>query len=206
MNGLRAELGRLGRLARKELSETLRDRRTVFTLVLMPLLLYPLLAIAFQQFLLGSRVGEMAPVYRVAVRPEEDRDVQKYLHSGDRLLPELAPEWDRLTTYGRRFVELARLLGPRDAKQAAQETIRFYRVIDRQVFAAGYDALITPTIASRCWLRGTSRCARASRSRRSTGSAATTAFTDGSGRARTRCVTPPGRSSAGSAPAPTWTR
>ena len=34
-------LARVGRLARKELSEILRDRRTIITLVLMPLLLYP---------------------------------------------------------------------------------------------------------------------------------------------------------------------
>jgi ABC-type Na+ efflux pump permease subunit/membrane protease YdiL (CAAX protease family) len=42
---------RIGRLARKELSEILRDRRTIITLLLMPLLLYPLLSFAFQQFL-----------------------------------------------------------------------------------------------------------------------------------------------------------
>lgn len=41
---------RLGRLTRKELSEILRDRRTVVTLVAMPLLLYPLLSVAFLQF------------------------------------------------------------------------------------------------------------------------------------------------------------
>jgi ABC-2 type transport system permease protein/sodium transport system permease protein len=44
-------LARIGRLARKELSEILRDRRTILTLVLMPLLLYPLLSFAFRQFL-----------------------------------------------------------------------------------------------------------------------------------------------------------
>jgi sodium transport system permease protein len=38
------------RLTRKELSEVLRDRRTIVTLVAMPLLLYPLLSVAFLQF------------------------------------------------------------------------------------------------------------------------------------------------------------
>jgi ABC-2 type transport system permease protein/sodium transport system permease protein len=81
------DLGRLGRLARKELSEVLRDRRTVFTLVLMPLLLYPLLAIAFRQFLLGGRAGDMAPVYRVAFRsPEETAAVGDYLRLGEEVL------------------------------------------------------------------------------------------------------------------------
>ncbi len=80
-------LGRLRRLARKELSEVLRDRRTIFTLVLMPLLLYPLLAIAFRQFLLGSRAGEMTPVYRVAFRsPEEAAVVGDYLRRGEEVL------------------------------------------------------------------------------------------------------------------------
>ena len=48
------DFSRLGRLIRKELSETLRDRRTIVTLVLMPILLYPLLSVAFQQFFLAS--------------------------------------------------------------------------------------------------------------------------------------------------------
>jgi sodium transport system permease protein len=47
-------LGRLLRLVRKELSEVLRDRRTIITLVFMPLLLYPLLSIAFQQVAAAS--------------------------------------------------------------------------------------------------------------------------------------------------------
>jgi sodium transport system permease protein len=48
-------LARLGRLARKELTEILRDRRTILTLILMPLLLYPLLTVAFQQYFLASQ-------------------------------------------------------------------------------------------------------------------------------------------------------
>jgi sodium transport system permease protein len=46
--------GRLARLCLKEWRETLRDRRTIVTLVLMPLLVYPLLSIIFQRFLLTS--------------------------------------------------------------------------------------------------------------------------------------------------------
>lgn len=45
---------RLGRLARKELRETLRDRRTILTLLLMPLLVYPLLSMALNRFLLSA--------------------------------------------------------------------------------------------------------------------------------------------------------
>jgi sodium transport system permease protein len=48
--------GRLGRLARKELSECLRDKRTIVTLILMPLLLYPLLGVLFRTLLLNAAV------------------------------------------------------------------------------------------------------------------------------------------------------
>lgn len=53
----RSNVGRLSRLVRKELSEILRDRRTILTLVLMPVLIYPLLAIAFQQHFLASTLS-----------------------------------------------------------------------------------------------------------------------------------------------------
>lgn len=51
---------RLTRLARKELRESLRDRRTIATLVLMPLIVYPLLGMVIQKFAV-SRAGEKAP-------------------------------------------------------------------------------------------------------------------------------------------------
>src|SRR6185436_9078835 len=46
--------GRLKRLILKELREILRDRRTIITLVVMPMLIYPLLAVVFQRFLVTS--------------------------------------------------------------------------------------------------------------------------------------------------------
>ena len=46
--------GRLKRLAGKELRETLRDRRTVITLILMPVLVYPILSIVFRTVLLSG--------------------------------------------------------------------------------------------------------------------------------------------------------
>ncbi len=51
----------------------LRDRRTIITLVLMPLLLYPLLSIAFQQFLLASKIDpESGPEYRFGFASEAE--------------------------------------------------------------------------------------------------------------------------------------
>ena len=48
---------RVSRLMLKELRETLRDRRTLLTLVLMPLLVYPALSLVFKTFLLNNLQG-----------------------------------------------------------------------------------------------------------------------------------------------------
>ncbi len=65
--------GRAGRLALKELRETLRDRRTLMTLLLMPLLVYPLLGVILQKALLSAIVkpaGEMS--YSIIFCSESD--------------------------------------------------------------------------------------------------------------------------------------
>ena len=69
---MNAPSGRLWRLCRKELRETLRDRRTILTLVMMPLLLYPLLSMTLQRFLLSASPGDGAAVYRIAVTTERE--------------------------------------------------------------------------------------------------------------------------------------
>ncbi len=71
-----ARLGRLGRLTRKELSECLRDRRTILTLLLMPLLLYPILAMAFFQIAGYKKIEKEWPRFYVGLpaRPIENND------------------------------------------------------------------------------------------------------------------------------------
>lgn len=85
----RATLPWLARLARKELRETLRDRRTIVTLLLMPLLVYPVLSLAFRQFLLSSfQQGSTVPL-RIATRSQEEwTTLMTLLSQGDRLLAE----------------------------------------------------------------------------------------------------------------------
>ena len=63
--------GRLWRLCQKELRETLRDRRTIVTLLLMPLLVYPILSMALNRFLLasGSTVEGSRFVSRRTLKP-----------------------------------------------------------------------------------------------------------------------------------------
>jgi ABC-2 type transport system permease protein/sodium transport system permease protein len=79
-------LYRLARLTLKELRETLRDRRTIVTLVLMPLLVYPLLSMAFKQFLVAG-VGSTKPIeWRIGVQSDEDRrDLERILNASVRL-------------------------------------------------------------------------------------------------------------------------
>ena len=79
----RGRFSRIWRLATKELRETLRDRRTIVTLVFMPLLVYPILSLVFQNFLLStltpSADGE-PPKFRIVCSsnlPEEE--VAKFL-------------------------------------------------------------------------------------------------------------------------------
>lgn len=64
-----APSGRLLRLCQKELRETLRDRRTIITLVLMPLLVYPILSMTLNRFLLGTDTAA-GPVFHVGVASE----------------------------------------------------------------------------------------------------------------------------------------
>src|ERR1700759_5047470 len=70
--GRRQQLGRLWRLVLKELREILRDRRTIVTLVVMPILIYPLLAIVFQRFLLTSLSGSQNVSYVIGVDSDVD--------------------------------------------------------------------------------------------------------------------------------------
>src|SRR5262245_1636607 len=82
-------LQRMGRLVRKEVSTILRDRRTIITLVLMPLLLYPLLSFAFRQFLLVVTVSQRpSEAYRIGVPTQQTKwEVERYLEVGAEVEP-----------------------------------------------------------------------------------------------------------------------
>src|SRR5262249_20723568 len=81
------------RLARKELRECLRDRRTLVTLVLMPLLLYPLLGLAFRQFFASWSEDAEARVYRIGVGSEQESQlIVDYLLAGQAVRTQ-HPNW-----------------------------------------------------------------------------------------------------------------
>jgi ABC-2 type transport system permease protein/sodium transport system permease protein len=76
-------LQRLGRLTLKELREILRDRRTIVTLVLMPLFMYPVLSIAFQQFIVSHQAANTTPVYTIGFQDwPEARVLREVLAQG----------------------------------------------------------------------------------------------------------------------------
>lgn len=84
-SGLR---GRILRLCQKELKETIRDRRTIVTLLLMPILVYPLLSMALNRFVLatGTAGGDG---FTVCVRSEEERiQLDQWLNDPRSLPPE----------------------------------------------------------------------------------------------------------------------
>ena len=78
---------------RKELRETLRDRRTIITLMVMPLLLYPLLGFGLR-FVALQQAGDAEIQYRIAI--ETDAEVSwlyEAMQSGSRELdPSFAPD------------------------------------------------------------------------------------------------------------------
>ena len=95
---------RVARLARKELRETLRDRRTIITLVVMPLLVYPLLSIAFQRFVLTTMPEATEKSYRLGFEREADaRAFTELLLLGDEIAHRADdPDWSRRNPLSRR--------------------------------------------------------------------------------------------------------
>ncbi len=91
---------RTWRLATKELREILRDRRTVITLVLMPLLVYPLLGVILRKGLLNNLSHLQQVEVHVCLETEDDaRQFAAAMVRGERLLG--APEGaDSDATFG----------------------------------------------------------------------------------------------------------
>ena len=79
--------GRLWRMCLKELRESLRDRRTVMTLILMPILVYPLLSMALQRLLIGSATAKQEEIFIIGIDDEEKQAiVDALLTEGQNLL------------------------------------------------------------------------------------------------------------------------
>ncbi len=89
----------LPRIALKELRESLRDRRTTLTLVLMPLLVYPLLGVLFRNVLIATNPAESGPVPAVFASDADWYAFRDRIVAGEALLVaagEADAEADRL--------------------------------------------------------------------------------------------------------------
>ncbi|QDT37793.1 ABC transporter permease subunit/CPBP intramembrane protease [Stratiformator vulcanicus] len=86
-SGQSGSVGRFGRLLLKELRETLRDRRTTITLVAMPLIVYPLLGVVLQRFVLSQAEIDKGVEYTIVLSTEEEAFLfGKLLTDGERLI------------------------------------------------------------------------------------------------------------------------
>lgn len=83
-----ATRGRLLRLCQKELRETLRDRRTIVTLVLMPLLVYPILSMTLNRFLLTAAANTDTKLLIGLESDEEGQWLKDLLTSPDSQPPD----------------------------------------------------------------------------------------------------------------------
>jgi ABC-2 type transport system permease protein/sodium transport system permease protein len=67
------------RLTLKELREILRDRRTIITLVAMPLLIYPLLGVTLQKLIMTQVSARSKVEYRIALQSRRDETAFRQL-------------------------------------------------------------------------------------------------------------------------------
>jgi ABC-2 type transport system permease protein/sodium transport system permease protein len=93
---------RRGRLILKELRETLRDRRTILTLLLMPILAYPLLGMAFQRLLISQLATSGTPEFVVAFPTIEQNS------EFERVWSDAIQAWEQRETIRRRPAAAAR--------------------------------------------------------------------------------------------------
>lgn len=149
-----ARLRRFWRLTRKELREILRDRRTILTLVLMPLLLYPVLSVAFQQLFLASSSGTTARQYVLGfVNEQEWKEFELFLERGlQRLSRELQREKNntplpppQLRVYQLAAHELEEAVRDRSINLGIRMRPRRQTPLDAQQFARDWDVFYLET-------------------------------------------------------------
>lgn len=100
------------RLSLKELREILRDRRTIITLIAMPLLIYPLLGVTLQKLIMSQLSTRAKIEYRVAIPSRQDEMLFRRLFGrghvliADREGRKLDPEQRAEGTFEDPYVEL----------------------------------------------------------------------------------------------------
>ena len=115
---------------RKELRETLRDRRTLTVMVVIPVLLYPLLLVASEQFaLLGIRRIESEASHVAVTGPASD-EVIEFLASDENL--ELLDVRDPVEAVRSDSVGAVVIFGPQPEGDATQSATVLYDAADER--------------------------------------------------------------------------
>ncbi len=97
----------------KELRETLRDRRTLITLVLMPLLVYPALSLVFKTFLLNNLQGLTAA----------DPVALRIVYDGDGTEAEVRQQWMRFAQFAGASLREAEISDAANTENEAAESM-----------------------------------------------------------------------------------
>lgn len=118
--------GRWRRICVKELKETLRDRRTIVTLLLMPLLVYPLLSVVFQRFFVTSLGTLQQSKFAIGTDSREsDARLKRLLLWGDALLTTEPDSPERIAA-------LENLNSQRPKFPSSFRSVTFYKASDPQ--------------------------------------------------------------------------
>jgi sodium transport system permease protein len=124
---------RIWRLARKELREILRDRRTIITLIAMPILLYPLMSVVFLQFSLASKLTTRAEGEYYRIGAVTDFEAQVFMQRfaagqrawrkarGDNVEEWISPEMARTIPHIVWQIEERKILDPKARAAALEE-------------------------------------------------------------------------------------
>lgn len=100
-------LNKIGPLFKREMTDIFRDKKTLFMMVVLPILLYPLMVVGMTMLMSAITMNQQETVYKISMEDVPAQDALKALCQEQM---EMEPEdEDRALTYELEFVELAQL-------------------------------------------------------------------------------------------------
>lgn len=100
-------LNKIGPLFKREMTDIFRDKKTLFMMVVLPILLYPLMVVGMTMLMSAITMNQQETVYKISMEDVPAKDALKALCQEQM---EMEPEDEnRALTYELEFVELAQL-------------------------------------------------------------------------------------------------
>lgn len=100
-------LNKIGPLFKREMTDIFRDKKTLFMMVVLPILLYPLMVVGITMLMSAITMNQQETVYKISMEDVPAEDALKALCQEQM---EMEPEDEgRTLTYELEFVELAQL-------------------------------------------------------------------------------------------------